>query len=61
MKMNDYEKQENCLRKAFEVLMEAYETVDTSEDESWSNEYSKVIEEIHSLEEQMIFTFRIED
>lgn len=61
MKMNDYRKQEDCLIKAYEILMEAYKSVDTSEDEIWSYDYSKVIEQIRSLEEQMIFTFKIED
>lgn len=60
MKIDDYRKVEDNLKKAVDALTENYE-VNTTEDENWSNRHRKVTTEIIGLLEEMIFTFKIED
>jgi len=60
MKYNDYYKIEDCLKNVYDEL-ENLLPIDTSEDEEWSEDFGKILDEIGSLRESMIFTFTIED
>ena len=52
---------ETCLDNALENIMDFYKIVDTSEDAEWSEDLDKVITEIRSLKESMIYSFPIDD
>ena len=71
MKLNDYIKLEKMLNEANETLEMIYEEIDTSicdyewenkkEIESWNENFVDIMFRLKSLEEDLIYTFKIED
>lgn len=61
MNWKSYTLIETCLDNALDSIMDFYEIVDTSEDTEWSEDLDKVITEIRSLKESMIYCFPIND
>lgn len=69
MKLNDYNKLEKMLSEVNETLEMIYEEIDTSvcdhnwenvkEIESWNENFCDIMFRLKSLEEELIFTFKI--